>query len=245
MNSYLWLHKSLSGVAFIAAFAIGGVSHFGSVSAEAADTPAIEQRYDNQDPWEPFNEKMFWFNRQVDRFILKPIATGYDWVLPDPAQKSVKSSIDNLNVVRRLTNNLLQGKATGATREAARFTINSTIGVAGLFDIAKDGFGIKQSDGDTGQTLGYYGVGPGPYLVLPFLPVTTLRDGIGRIADTAMHPLNYFIPIGATLGISGTDTVNERSLNLDKFERVEESVVDLYGAVRDAYLQRREAKIKE
>jgi phospholipid-binding lipoprotein MlaA len=188
---------------------------------------------------------MFWFNRQVDRFLLKPVATGYDRVLPDPAQKSVKSSIDNLNVVRRLTNNLLQGKATGAAREAARFTINSTIGAAGLFDIAKDGFGIKQSDEDTGQTLGYYGVGPGPYLVLPFLPVTTLRDGIGSIADAALNPLNYFIPIGATLGIAGTSAVNERSLNLDKYERVEESVVDLYGAVRDAYLQRREAQIKE
>lgn len=110
MNSYHWLHRSLGGVAFIAAFAMGGVGHFGSVSAEAADTPAIEQRYDDQDPWEPFNEKMFWFNRQADRFLLKPIATGYDWVLPDSVQNSVKSSIDNLDVVHHLTNNLLQLK---------------------------------------------------------------------------------------------------------------------------------------
>jgi len=176
---------------------------------------------------------------------LKPIATGYDWLLPDAAQRGVKNSLDNLNVVRRLTNNLLQGKGAGAARETARFTINSTIGVAGLFDVAKDSFGIKQGDEDAGQTLGSYGVRPGPYLVLPFLPVTTVRDGIGMIADAAMNPATYFFPIGTTLGITGENTLNERSLNLDKYEQVEESVVDLYGAVRDAYLQSREAKTKE
>jgi phospholipid-binding lipoprotein MlaA len=153
--------------------------------------------------------------------------------------------LDNLGVVPRLTNSLLQLKFAGAGREVARFTINSTVGVAGLFDVAKDGFGIEQSDEDTGQTLGVYGVGPGPYLVLPFLPVMTVRDGLGLAADVAMNPLNYFIPAGATLGIYGTDAVNERSLNLSTFERVEESAIDLYGAIRDGYLQRREAAIKE
>ena len=212
---------------------------------DAADITVESQEDADHDPWEPFNEKTFWFNRQLDRFVLKPIATGYDWLLPDAAQRSVKNSLDNLNVVRRLTNNLLQGKGDGAAREAARFTINSTIGVAGLFDVGKDRFGIKRSDEDTGQTLGHYGVGPGPYLVLPFLPVTTVRDGIGLIADAAMNPVTYFFPIGATLGITSENTLNERSLNLDKYEQVQESVVDLYGAVRDAYLQSREAKINE
>ena len=239
------LHKFLRGVALIAAVATVSIGSLDLGRAEAAETFVAGQQSDGQDPWEPFNEKMFWFNRQFDRFLLKPVATGYDWILPDPAQKGVKNAFDNLNVVRRLTNSILQLKFTGAGREAARFTINSTVGIAGLFDVAKDGLGIKQSDEDTGQTLGYYGIKSGPYLVLPFLPVTTVRDGIGLIADTAMNPLNYVLPIGATLGIYATDTVNERSLNLDKFERVEDTVVDLYGAVRDAYLQRREAKIKE
>jgi phospholipid-binding lipoprotein MlaA len=117
--------------------------------------------------------------------------------------------------------------------------------VAGLFDVAKNGFGIQQSDEDTGQTLGVYGLGPGPYLVLPLLPVMTVRDGFGLAADLAMNPLNYFIPIGASLGIGATDAVNERSLNLATFERVEESVIDLYSAVRDGYLQRREAAIRD
>lgn len=199
-----------------------------------------------QDPWEPFNEMMFSFNREIfDRFLLKPVATVYDALLPDPVQRSIRNALDNLAVVRRLANNILQLKLAGTGRELARFTINSTIGVAGLFDVAKDGLGIEQSDEDTGQTLGVYGVGPGPYLILPFLPPLTVRDGIGLAADGAMNPLNYFIPFAATAGIYGTDAINERSLNLDKFERVEETVVDLYSAVRNAYLQRRAAAIRE
>ena len=245
MNTHRRIPNFTSGIALVAVLAIGGLSDFGRSNAQAAETTLASQEDASHDPWEPFNEKTFWFNRQLDRFVLKPIATGYDWLLPDAAQRSVKNSLDNLNVVRRLTNNLLQGKGDGAAREAARFTINSTIGVAGLFDVAKDSFGIKQSDEDTGQTLGSYGVGPGPYLVLPFLPVTTVRDGIGLIADAAMNPATYFFPIGVTLGIAGETTVNERSLNLGRYEQVEESVIDLYGAVRDAYLQNREAKIKE
>ena len=198
------------------------------------------------DPWEPFNEKMFWFNRNVfDRFLLKPIATVWDTILPDPAQRSIHNALDNLNVVRRLANNLFQFKWEGAGREVVRFSINSTVGVAGLFDVAKNGFGIQQSNEDTGQTLGVYGLGPGPYLVLPFLPVMTVRDGFGLVADAAMNPLSYFIPTGATLGMYGTDAVNERSLNLARFEQVEESVIDLYSSVRDGYMQRREAAIKE
>ncbi len=237
-----WFHRSLNGVAMLVAIGVISIGNMGWVNAEA---PVVEQDFEEQDPWEPFNEKMFWFNRQFDRFLLKPVATGYDWVLPDPVQRSVGNAFENIGVVRRLTNNILQLKFVGAGQEVIRFSINSTIGIGGLLDVAKDRFGIEQSDEDTGQTFGFYNIGPGPYLVLPLLPVTTVRDGVGLVADAAMNPLNYFIPIGATLGISATDTVNERSLNLDKFERVEETVIDLYSAVRNAYLQRREAAIKE
>jgi phospholipid-binding lipoprotein MlaA len=197
------------------------------------------------DPWEPFNEKTFSFNRQFDRFILKPVATAWDFVIPDVVQHCLANALDNIDFVRRFTNNVLQLKLRGAGREASRFVINSTLGVAGLFDVAKNPFGIEPSNEDTGQTFGVYGVGPGPYLVLPLLPVMTVRDGVGLVADTAMNPLNWILPLGATLGIYGTDVVNERSLNLDRFERVEESVIDLYGAVRSAYLERRAAAIKE
>jgi len=197
------------------------------------------------DPWESFNEKMFWFNREVlDRFVLKPAATAWNFVLPDPAQRGIHNVFDNLAVVRRVVNNALQLKFAGAAKEAARFTINSTIGVVGFFDVAKEGFGIDQSDEDTGQTFGVWGIGPGPFLVLPFLPPLTVRDGIGYAFDVAMTPYIYFIPWYASIGSTATNMVNERSLNLDYFERVSESTVDLYGAVRNAYLQRRAASIR-
>jgi phospholipid-binding lipoprotein MlaA len=200
----------------------------------------------DQDPWEGFNEKMFTFNREVlDRYLLKPAATAWDFLLPDLVQKSVQNFFDNLAVVRRVVNNALQGKVTGAATELARFSINSTIGVGGLFDMAKVSFGIEQSDEDTGQTLGVWGAGPGPYLVLPFLPPLTVRDGIGYAFDAAMTPYMYFIPWYASIGGTATNVVNERSLNLDRFERVAETTVDLYSAVRNAYLQRRAAAIKQ
>src|SRR5689334_14313993 len=215
-----------------------------NLSGLAADSSAGEDFED--DPFEGFNEKMFWFNREVvDRYVLKPIATGWDFLLPDPVQRGVHNFFDNLAVVRRVVNNSLQLKFNGAATELARFTINSTIGVVGFFDVAKDGFGIEQKDEDTGQTFGVWGAGPGPYLVLPFLPPLTIRDGIGYAFDVAMTPYTYVIPWWASLAGTATSTVNERSLNLDRFERVAESTVDLYGAVRNAYLQRRAAAIKQ
>jgi phospholipid-binding lipoprotein MlaA len=215
-----------------------------NLTALAASPSAGEDFED--DPFESFNEKMFWFNREVlDRYVLKPIATGWDFLLPDPVQRGVHNFFDNLAVVRRVVNNSLQLKFNGAGTELARFTINSTVGVVGFFDVAKDAFGIEQRDEDTGQTFGVWGAGPGPYLVLPFLPPLTIRDGIGYAFDVAMTPYTYFIPWWGSVAGTATSTVNERSLNLDRFERVAESTVDLYGAVRNAYLQRRAAAIQQ
>jgi phospholipid-binding lipoprotein MlaA len=220
------------------------------VNAEMAVEPSLTAAAPaddfDQDPWEGFNEKMFSFNREIlDRYFLKPIATGWDFVLPDLVQRGFRNMFDNLDVVRRVVNNTLQWKLAGAGTELARFTINSTIGLAGFFDIAKDAFGIEQKDEDTGQTFGVWGMGPGPYLVLPFLPPLDVRDGVGYLFDGAMFPPSYFIPWWGTLVGTFTETVNERSLNLDRFERVAETTVDLYGAVRNAYLQRRAAAIKQ
>jgi phospholipid-binding lipoprotein MlaA len=221
----------------------GPVSTSFALEAEAGS--AAGEDFD-QDPFEGFNEKMFWFNRELfDRYVLKPAATAWDFVLPDPVQRGIHNAFDNLAVVRRVVNNTLQLKFVGTAKEVARFGINSTLGVAGLFDIAKEAFGIEQSDEDTGQTFGVWGIGPGPYLVLPFLPPLTIRDGIGYAFDIAMTPYIYFIPWYASFGGTATNFVNERSLNLDRFERVAESTVDLYSAVRNAYLQRRAAAIRQ
>ena len=217
-----------------------------AANANVAPAAAAPGEDFDEDPWEGFNEKMFNFNREIlDRFLLKPLATAWDFVLPDFVQRGVHNIFDNAAVVRRLVNNGLQLKLAGAGTELARFTINSTIGLAGFFDVAKDAFGIEQKDEDTGQTFGVWGMGPGPYLVLPFLPPLNIRDGIGYAFDAAMTPYAYFIPWWSIAAQTGTNTVNERSLNLDRFERVAESTVDLYGAVRNAYLQRRAAAIKQ
>jgi phospholipid-binding lipoprotein MlaA len=216
-----------------------------ALASALAETAEAGEDSDS-DPLEAFNEKMFWFNREVlDRFLLKPAATAWDFVIPDPMQRGIYNVFDNLAVVRRVVNNTLQLKFGGAATEVARFTINSTVGLVGFFDVARDGFGILQKDEDTGQTFGVWGIGPGPYLVLPFLPPLTIRDGIGYAFDTAMTPYIYFIPWYANAGLTATSTVNERSLNLETFERVAESTIDLYGAVRNAYLQRRAAAIRQ
>ena len=240
------------GVRFLGRFGliVGiGILSFGiagsMVSPASAQTDIEASEEADVDPWESFNEDNFEFNRTVDRYALKPIATGYDAILPDLVQTSIKNVIKNLGVVRRLVNNLLQLKFEGAGRELLRFTVNSTFGIAGIFDVARDGSGIKESDEDMGQTLGHYGVSQGPYLVLPLLPVTTVRDGFGTLVDLPMNPLIWVAPVGVTLGLFATNTVNDRSLNLDKFEQVEDSVIDLYSAVRSAYLQRREAAVKD
>jgi phospholipid-binding lipoprotein MlaA len=214
-------------------------------AAEMAEASTSGDDFES-DPWESFNEKMFWFNREVlDRYILKPAATAWDFVLPDAVQRGIHNVFDNLKVVQRVVNNTLQLKFAGAATEVARFTINSTVGFVGFFDIAKEGFGIEEHDADMGQTFGKWGMGPGPYLVLPFLPPATVRDGIGYALDAAMTPIYYFIPWYASIGANATEIVNERSLNLDRFERVAESTIDLYSAVRNAYLQRRAAAIKQ
>lgn len=213
-----------------------------TISDKIADK---DEQVEENDPWEPFNDKTFWFNRQFDRFLLKPVATAYDTVVPDAVQKSLKNALTNVGVARRVVNNVLQLNFEGAGREVARFLINSTLGVAGFFDVATSAFGIEKSDRDTGQTLGVWGVEQGPYLVLPLLPSLTVRDGIGFVVDVALDPLIYFAPIAALAGRSGATVVNDRSLNLELYENVQETTLDLYSAVRNAYLQRRVQVVKD
>ena len=213
--------------------------------AQARETPT-DMEPEEYDPWEGFNEKMFDFNRRLDRYVLKPIAKGYNFVVPDEIQIMVSNGFDNISFVPRFVNSLLQGKAAGAGRELSRFVINSTAGVGGLFDPAKDVFGIQKSREDFGQTLCFWGVSTGPYVIVPFIEPLTVRDGVGKAVDTALDPLAYVLPLfWDRLGMKVGDIVNERSLNLDLFQGFEESVIDMYSAVRHAFLQRRERLCRE
>ena len=213
-------------------------------AAQARDSEDVVE--DAYDPWEPFNERMFEVNRNLDRFVLKPVAKAYNFITPDELQIMISNGFDNIAFPPRFVNSLLQGKFKGASREIARFLINSTAGVGGLFDPAKDVFGLVKSREDFGQTLGFYGVGPGPFLIVPLMEPMTVRDGVGKFVDSAMDPLAYYLPFfWDRLGMKLGDIVNERSLNLDLFQGFEESVIDLYSAVRHGYLQRREKLIRE
>ena len=128
------------------------------------------------------NANIFEFNRQVDRFVLKPVAKGYNFVMPDLVQVGISNIFSNLRFAPRFLNNVFQGKLKGAGIEVGRFLINSTVGLAGFFDLAKE-VNLVTPDEDFGQTLGFYGVKPGPYLVLPLLPPFTVRDFTGFLGD--------------------------------------------------------------
>ncbi|MBI1847303.1 MAG: VacJ family lipoprotein [Candidatus Rokubacteria bacterium] len=220
--------------------------------ADAAPTPAASAALqepaeaEQYDPWESFHERMFGFNRGLDRYLLKPAARAYKTVMPEQLQVVVANGFDNIRWVPRFINSMLQGKFSGAGREVSRFLINSTVGFGGLFDPAKDYWGIRKSAEDFGQTLGVWGAGPGPYLVLPFLEPTTVRDGIGMAVDGVMDPLAWVLPFfWDRLVMKVGDTVNDRALNYDLFQGVEETTLDLYSSVRHFYLNRRERLIRE
>jgi phospholipid-binding lipoprotein MlaA len=209
-----------------------------------ADKPEPEGE-EEYDPFEKFNEVMFEVNRNLDRFVLKPVAQVYRVIVPEPFEILIANGFDNIAFVPRAANSLLQGKWGGTARELGRFLINSTLGIGGLFDAAKY-WGIEKSREDFGQTLGVWGFPPGPYLVLPLMEPMTIRDGIGRGVDAAMNPLTWVGPsIYIGLAMKVGEMINDRALNLELFQGLEESVVDLYSAVRNGYLRRREQMIKE
>ncbi len=219
---------------------------------------------DEYDPWEPLNTKVFEFNRQADRWVLKPVAKGYNFIAPNIVQVGISNFFYNIRVTPRFMNNLFQGKFKGAGIEAGRFLINTTAGVGGFFDVAQH-FHLTTPEEDTGQTLGFYGVKPGPYIMVPLLGPYTARDLVGYVGDIALNPVYWLmfpiIEIDAIpsvvphanrttsslilLTARGTEIVNDRSLNLEKFQGVEESTLDLYAAVRNAYLQKRAKAIQE
>jgi phospholipid-binding lipoprotein MlaA len=206
---------------------------------------APDEPLEEYDPWIKFNEKTFDFNYWFDRRLLRPVAKAYDKVVPDPIQISIRNAFDNVGGPRRIINALFQGRFRVAGGELGRFLFNTVVGVGGLFDVAKSELGLESTDVDSGQTLGVWGAGPGPYLVVPLLPPLTVRETFGFVADILMNPLTWIAPTPASIGLTAERTVNDRSLNLEAFESVEETVVDLYSAVRNGYLQRRSNLVDE
>jgi phospholipid-binding lipoprotein MlaA len=191
-----------------------------------------------KDPIEGFNRVMFAFNEGLDTAILKPVATGYDTVLPSPVKTGVTNFFGNIEDVFIGVNNLFQGKIPAAASDFGRFLINSTVGILGLIDWASDA-GLEKHDEDFGQTFGRWGVGNGAYVVIPVFGPRTARDTVGLVLDSAVDPVGDHKPRGTRNAALVLRLVNKRANLLPADKVVEEAALDKYSYMRDAYLQRR------
>lgn len=198
------------------------------------------------DPIEPFNRAMHEFNDRLYFWVLKPVAEGYSRVVPEPARVSVSNFFSNLWTPVRLVNCLLQFNPMGAVTELFRFMINSTLGVAGFFDPASgEEINLQAQNEDFGQTLGYYGVGQGFYIVWPILGPSSARDTIGRVGDYFTYPISYLDPWYVWTAVRGYEVVNDVSLRIGDYEALKDAAIDPYVAIRDAYVQYRQKKVEE
>jgi phospholipid-binding lipoprotein MlaA len=198
---------------------------------------------DPRDPWESFNRTTFKVNDALDRAILRPVARGYVKVTPRFVRTGISNFFANLETVPTLINDVLQGKFRAAGHDTGRFLLNSTLGLGGLLDPATDA-GIDKNDEDFGQTLGKWGVKSGPYIMLPLLGPSTVRDGLGRIPDTLSDPSHYLEDDSTRYTITAVEIVDLRASLLDLDEQLNQSF-DRYAFVRNVWMQRREFKVTD
>lgn len=209
-------------------------------SGGCATTPQYEQ-----DPFENFNRGVFAFNEGVDKLLLKPVAETYKAIMPDPVDQGVSNFFSNLNDMIVISNDVLQFKFKQAASDTGRFLVNSTVGLLGVFDIATH-FGMPKHDEDFGQTLGYWGVGSGPYLILPFFGPSTVRDTIGLSVDILLDPRVYYASSQGNntrnffIGTNVIRGIDARADLLDMEKVLQVAALDKYSYLRDAYLARRE-----
>jgi phospholipid-binding lipoprotein MlaA len=200
---------------------------------------------DPRDPLEPMNRAIYRFNETADKIVLKPVTEAYRTYAPQPVQSGVRNFFSNLNDVTVLANDALQLKAEPATRDLLRVTINSTVGLLGLLDVAHE-MGLKKRKKDFGQTLGYWGAPSGPYLVLPLYGPSSMRDAAGRLVDAL-----YFDPIQRRevfphrTGVIVLDAIDTRAARLDGKSAMDAAALDPYEFSRDIFLEYRHIQIHE
>ena len=192
------------------------------------------------DPFEGFNRGMYSFNDALDRAVLKPVAKGYKAALPDRARKMVHNFFSNIDDIFVTGNDLLQLKFKQAASDFTRVWVNSIFGVFGLFDVADN---LEKHNEDFGQTLGYWGVGSGPYLVLPLLGPSSLRDGTGLAVDSYYGVIENIEDIPVRNSLWATNKIDLRAQLLDTETIIEGTVVDRYSFIRDGYLMRRQSLV--
>jgi phospholipid-binding lipoprotein MlaA len=194
------------------------------------------------DPLESLNRGVYQFNDTVDKAIAKPIAQGYDAVMPVPGKMMVSNFFSNLDDVIVTANDLLQLKFNQAASDGSRFLFNSTFGVFGLLDVTSR---LEKHDEDFGQTLGYWGIGSGPYIVLPILGPSTLRDGVGLYADSRPSKLRRVSHMRTRNQLYITKAISRRAELLEQEKVLDEAVIDRYAFIRDAYLLRRQSLVHD
>lgn len=190
------------------------------------------------DPLETINRGIFAFNDVLDRFLIRPIALGYGTIAPDPVKRSVRNFFSNLRAPIRFANDVLQVDGPGAANTGGRFLINSTVGVLGFFDVA-DRFGMAHQPADFGQTLHRYSVGSGPYIVIPVLGPSTVRDGFGTAVDTFLDPLTYLLDTYPRVAVAATEAIVRRETLIEPLDELRAGSLDYYAALRAAYFQDR------
>lgn len=196
------------------------------------------------DPIEPLNRKFFVFNDQLDQHILLPVTKAYQFVVPSPVRASIRRAFRNLQAPVYFVNNLLQLRFLDAAQTAGAFALNTTAGFGGFFNAGIEA-GLEMHPADFGQTLGMFGVQSGPYLVIPVLGPSTLRDGFGDLVDRAFDPLTYLLGMGDLIFLGGSSGFVTREANAKAIEALRGSSVDYYAAMRSAYTQNRESRIAE
>jgi phospholipid-binding lipoprotein MlaA len=197
------------------------------------------------DPFEPFNRAMLHVNDGIETVIAKPVDTVYRTVTPPFLRKGLSNAENNITSPVTFLNDILQGKPKRAGETLVRFLMNSIFGIGGLIDVAA-GEGIKPHDEDFGQTLAVWGVKDGPYLVLPFIGPTTIRDGVGYGVDTVSDPLYWLInDKTTTYALFGAEILIDYDDNRDDLENLRKSSIDFYSALRSAYLQHRASEIRD
>jgi phospholipid-binding lipoprotein MlaA len=209
----------------------------------AKDTGSANEADNAHDPIEGFNRAMYTFNDKLDVYLLKPVAKGYRAVVPTPVSKSISNFFSNLHDPMVMLNNLLQGKPGQAASDLGRFLTNSTVGIFGLFDVATK-IGLPKHNEDFGQTLAVWGVGDGPYLVLPFFGSSNLRDGPALIVDWETYPPNHMEEHSTSDKLFLVEVVDRRAQLLDASDILEQAAgKDPYVFVREAYRQRRRSQV--
>lgn len=224
----------------------GGMLMCSLLLTACASTSVPNAGSDPRDPYENYNRAMFEFNRKLDDNVLKPVATGYVNVLPSFVRTAIGNFFGNIGDVWTAVNNYLQGKPKDGTTDVTRVIFNSTIGIAGLIDVATP-MGLPKHDEDFGQTLGVWGAKSGPYVVLPFFGSSTLRDTFAKPVDWYGDPLTASndVPVRAKNSGRALRIVDDRAALLETGNLLEGAALDPYQFFRDAYLQRRESRIRD